>query len=271
MRTCCSTRNRCQAPSRPGVPVASNRHLAQPPLRRATSIAALAAIGSALLAGCTDDVVCSNEPTPYVTARVEEVGAARAGSTYVEVYCASDPRMSPSSLDVSVGGRQLSDPTEAPDHVGFLLTLSDTLVVWQPGVSCALSVTTESGIASGKETVPASFTVTAPETTIVGETLTLSWTQSSGADYYRVRATLDGPAGTDELDFAVDGTSVSLDGTEVGHPGALSGVVWAVSGRFPETGAAGNIGGEGWGYYSIAYRDAAGEFEVVVRDSARCR
>lgn len=227
-----------------------------------------ALVATMLVAGCSDDVVCTDETTPYVVARVEEVGAGRAGSTDVEVYCSSDPRMSPSQIDASIAERQLSGPVEAPDQVGFLMTLADTQVVWQPGTSCLLEVTTEFGIASSQEVVPGSFEVTAPETTVLGELLTLSWTESTGADYYRVQAMLDGPDGDSELDIAVAGTSVSLDETELTSVGTLSGMVWAVSGRFPQSGAAGNVGGAGWGYYSIAYRDAAGEFEVVVLDSA---
>ncbi len=256
MKTFCSIRNGCPGRSR---------------LRPGLGAVALAAAGLVWVAGCSDDVVCADKTTPYIVARVEEVGAGRAGSTQVEVYCASDPRMSPGSLSATIAQRQLSDPVEAEDQVGFLMTLSDTQIVWQTGTSCPLEVTTEFGIATSQEAVPGSFEVTAPETVTVGEPLTLSWTASNGADYYRVQAALDGTQGTTELDIAVSGTSVSLDATEVGSAGVFSGVVWAVAGRFPQSGAEGNVADEGWGYYSIAYRDSSGDFEVVVLDSAALR
>ncbi len=179
--------------------------------------------------------------------------------------------MNPSFLSASIALRQLSDPVEAPDRVGFLMALSDTQVVWQPGTSCPLEVTTEFGIASSQEVVPGAFVVTAPQTTILGSQLTLSWTESTSADYYRLQATLEGPRGSSDLDIAIEGTSVSLNETEVPSTGTLSGRIWAVSGRFPQSGAAGNVAGEGWGYYSIAYRDTATEFEVAVIDSAASR
>ncbi len=269
MKTCCSIRSLCPERSEsdrsasgtapPGPAIDALRALVAAPV--------LIAAVAALLTGCSDDVVCTEHTTPYVVARVEEVGAARAGSTAVEVYCSSDPRMSPGQLNVSIAERQLSGPFEAQDQAGFVMTLSDTQVVWQPGTSCMLEVTTEFGVASSQEVVPGTFEVTAPDTSTLGELLTLSWTESMNADYYRIQATLDGAQGETPLDIAVDGTSVSFDETEVTSAGVFSGRIWAVSGRFPQSGAAGNVAGEGWGYYSIAYRDAAGEFEVVVLDS----
>lgn len=253
MKTCCSTRSRSPERSRRFV---------------LAYLSLAGALGLALGAGCSDDVVCTGETTPYVAARIEEVGAARGGSTYVEVYCSSDPRLNPSSLYASVADRRLGDPVEAPDQIGFLMTLSDTLLVWQTGTSCLLEVTTEFGIASAQEVIPGAFEVTAPETVMVGETLSLAWTSSYGADYYRVQASHEGQDGEADLDIAVNGTSVLLDATEVGSAGTLSGVVWAVSGRFPQSGAAGNVAGEGWGYYTVSYREAGDEFEVVVRDAS---
>ncbi|MFH1502238.1 MAG: hypothetical protein ABIG03_04250 [Candidatus Eisenbacteria bacterium] len=223
-----------------------------------------------VVTGCSDDVVCSEETTPYVSARVEEVGVSRAGSTYVHVYCSHDPL--PGMLDVAVSDRELPDPAEAEDALGLFTSLSDTQVIWQPGTDCRLEVATEYGIAEALEPVPGSFVVTAPETVALDETLELTWTESEDADYYVVEAWLTGRRLTPslergpELDVAVEGTSVSLDLSELPGAGVLTGRVRAVAGPFPRSGSAGNMTGQGWGYFTVSYRDAGGEFQTVVRD-----
>ncbi len=75
MRTCCSTKSRCPELYRV-------RQRARAAAAAALSLAALAAF----VVGCSDDVVCSDDTTPYVVAHVEEVGGGRSGSTDVEVY-----------------------------------------------------------------------------------------------------------------------------------------------------------------------------------------
>jgi hypothetical protein len=278
MRTCSSTRNLC--PGRSSF-AAEQRGLApaQSGLVRAAVCLALAGC-IAVTVGCSDDVVCPDATSPYISARVKEVGAARAGSTYVEVYCSNDPL--PGTFNVSVSERQLPEGTEAEDRLGLVTSLSDTLIVWQPGTNCLLEVTTEFGIASALETVPGTFEVDAPGTLSIDETLTLTWSESQGAAYYVVEAWLAtgalDPHGTGEatvdprgdgepvLDIAVEGTSASFGPTELPGMGVLTGRVWAVTGPFPEAGAVGNVTGGGWGYLTVSYRDAGGEFEVVLED-----
>ena len=255
MRTCSSIRNLC--PGRSSF------------VRAAVCLALVA--GMAMAVGCSDDVVCSDETSPYISARVEEAGAARAGSTYVEVYCSNDPL--PGTFNVSISDRQLPEGTEAADQLGLVTSLSDTVVVWQPGANCLLKVTTEFGIASGLETVPGTFEVEVPETVAINETLTLNWSEADGASYYLIEAWLaSGARGTrgsrgPDIDVAVEGTSASFGPGELPGTGVLVGRVSAVAGPFPEAGAVGNVTGGGWGYLTVSYRDGGGEFEVVIRDS----
>ena len=48
--------------------------------------------------------------------------------------------------------------------------------------------------------------------------------------------------------------------------GVVSGLVMTVAGPFPESGAAGNISGDGWGFFSLRYQDSGSGFEVIVSD-----
>jgi hypothetical protein len=235
----------------------------RPLATRAAAIVALASLS--VTTGCSDEVVCSDDTTPYVSARVEQVGAARAGSTYVEAYCSNDPL--PGMFDVSVSDRELPDPVEAPDQLGLLTSLTETLVIWQPGTNCLLEVATEFGIATALETVPGPFEVAAPGTIAVSETLTVSWTASEDADYYVVEAWHAGSASV--IDVAVEGTATSFTPSELPGSGLLSGRVRAVAGPFPSAGTSGNVTGEGWGYFTVSYRDAGGDFEVVLVDRDR--
>jgi len=260
-------RSRCRALSEPRTPWPDDEVSAVVHSIANAWLAVLALATLAILSGCTDDVVCGEEVPPYIAARVEQSSAARAGSTYVEVYCVSDPL--PGQLLARVSGDTLPGAQEAAGLPGLSTTFSDTQVIWQPGTGCVLEVTTDTGSSSALETVPGSFEVAAPGTVGLGDELTLSWTASSEADYYLVRGTIAGAQSEMSLDIAVDGNSITLGPSDVGLAGVLSGHVWAVSGPFPQTGSDGNVTGEGWGYFSVMYRVPATEFTVAIEDTAR--
>jgi hypothetical protein len=261
MRIFSGTRSRFPEPSD------SDQRSSRPaPAWAATGSFILLAACIAIQVGCTDDVVCGEEITPYIAARVEQTAAARAGSTYVEVYCVSDPL--PGTLVASVTGRQLPQAQEAEGLPGLSTTLSDTQVIWQPGTNCVLEVTTSSGISSALEPVPGAFAVAAPDTIDLGDDLTLSWSDADDADYYLVEGVIDGTASEQPLDVAVDGSSITFGPSEMGLAGVLSGRVWAVAGPFPQSGSSGNVTGEAWGFLSVSYRTPASTFHVVIRDTA---
>jgi len=48
--------------------------------------------------------------------------------------------------------------------------------------------------------------------------------------------------------------------------GVVSGFVATVAGPFPEGGAAGNISGDGWGFFSLRYLDSGSAFDITVSD-----
>jgi len=280
MTTFSRTRSRFPAPSEATVASAaapSARSGRAIPLRHnrwdrgrtwAGAMASIAVVMSliATLGGCSDEVVCGDEIPPYISARVEQTAASRAGSTYVEVHCVSDPL--PGQLVVSVTGRQLPEAVEAPDRPGLLTSLADTQVIWQPGINCVLEVTTGTGISSATEPVPEAVAVTAPDTVELDEDLTLSWTESGDADYYLVVGAVDGTADEQSIDIAVDQPSITFEAGEIATAGLFSGRVWAVAGPFPQSGSTGNIEGEGWGYLSVLYRNHTSEFEVTIEDTA---
>ena len=62
-------------------------------------------------------------------------------------------------------------------------------------------------------------------------------------------------------------TALTVDAAEIPFAGTIRGYVEAVAGPFPETGSVGNVGGAGWGFFTIAYHDAASAFEVIVADT----
>jgi hypothetical protein len=239
------------------------------PLPRAARAAAvfLAAMLFSL-AGCSDEVVCpaaSNEKLPFIEGQVaEHIGRAETETT-ARVTATADPL--PAFLVAFVNGRELAATEPAPGDLRLEATLSDSLIVWQPGAACSLRVTTDSGFATARATVPGAFTVAAPESVSLGDTLTVRWTPSDGADYYIVDAAL-GAAGGPALAAAVRDTVKSFAPSQVPGAGIISGVVHAVSGPFPESGGGGNVGGDGWGFFTVSYDDPGSSFSVVVGDTS---
>ena len=228
-------------------------------------VAALAAAIVAV-AGCSDDVTCP-EPGPdalYVSGMLEVNGDGRGESTRVEVFCSADPR--PDVLVVLVNDRALS-VEEATGGLGFVATLEDTVVIWQPGTECLLKVIPPGSFASATVTIPSSFAVTAPAQVALGETLKIIWDPSDDADYYVLSAILDGGSRDQvELSATVAETSVTFLSTDLPFPGEIVGRVEAFAGPFPEGGSEGNVTGEGWGFFRASYHDAASAFELEVTD-----
>jgi hypothetical protein len=252
-----------------------NRNTAPRAARRATkrarivaasllSVALAAAIFAA--AGCSDDVTCP-EPGPealYVSGLLEVKGDGRGESTRVEVFCSADPR--PDTLVVLVNLRTLA-VEEAPGGLGFVATLEDTVVIWQPGTECLLKVIPPGLFASSTVALPSSFAVTAPAQVALGETLRVFWDPSEDADYYVVSAILDGGSRDQvELSATVAETSVTFLSADLPFPGDITGRVEAIAGPFPDGGSEGNVTGDGWGFFRASYRDAASAFEVEVTD-----
>jgi hypothetical protein len=240
---------------------------------RKTLLAAIALIALAA-AGCSDDVVCpgvgGEETIPHIAASLSESSDGRAIGTNAEVVCAADPM--PTLLISFINGRELSEVGLA-EGLGLRATFEDDSVLWAPGVSCSLQVTTDFGFATSSVTVPEAADAVAPLESAVGETLTLSWGAASGADYYRVTATL-APASAgrgghrDTLGFSVNtrATSVDFGPEDLAFAGDFSGTVESVAGPFPEGGAEGNINGDGSGFFTVRFIDQGGAFSVAIYD-----
>ncbi len=247
-------------------------------MRRITPLVAAATALVLLSAGCSDDIMCPEvEPvdtTPYISAQVVQSSDGPDGSTHVEIVCTADPL--PSLLIAFINGRTLP-LAEPQDDLGLLAVLDDDLVLWQPGTLCSLEVTTNYGYAVAAEVAPAAATVTAPAEISLGDTLKLTWRSAADVDYYEVSAVLISDAGApvfsaprsrDTLALSVttrDTFAVFLPESIV-SAGVVSGLVMTVAGPFPESGAAGNISGDGWGFLSLRYRDSGSVFEVIVSD-----
>jgi hypothetical protein len=151
------------------------------------------------------------------------------------------------------------------DDFGLVVTLEEDVIVWQPGTRCSLKVTTNYGFATSSEPVPSSFEVSAPETIVLGEPLAISWTAAEDADYYVLSGALDGG----DISAAAPDTAVTIDAADLPSAGVFRGHVEAVAGPFPGVGTSGNVGGAGWGFFTIAYHDPASAFEVTVVDTGR--
>lgn len=233
------------------------------------SLAAAVAIAAAL-AGCSDDVVCPEgaaDGRPYVSATIVETRAAGEGTTLGTVFCSADTL--PVFLSASVNGRAF--PNVVPGGaLGLTATLEDDAVVWQPGSVCSLEVATDYGVARAVAVVPGSFAVSRPGDIELGEPLALSWTPSASADYYAVVATLTGArdAETVQLYATTRDTAVTIAASGITMAGSIAGRVRAVAGPFPDGGAAGNVSGAGWGFFTVAFSDTAGAFELTVNETA---
>ena len=246
--------------------------------RRITPLVAVATALVLLSAGCSDDIVCPEAgpagTVPYISAQVLQNSDGPDEWTRAEVVCTADPL--PSLLIAFINGRMLP-LVELPDGLGLLAVLDDDTVLWQPGTRCSLGVTTNYGYATAAVVVPAAAAVTAPTEISLGDTLKLAWRSVADVDYYEVSAVLIPDAGaarrgapgsrdTLALSAATRETfAVFLPGSIV-STGVVSGFVVTVAGPFPESGAVGNIAGDGWGFFSLRYMDPGSAFDVVVSD-----
>ncbi|MCK4408909.1 MAG: hypothetical protein KAW67_02420, partial [Candidatus Eisenbacteria sp.] len=234
--------------------------------RRITPLVAAATAVVLLTCGCSDDLVCP-EPAgtlPYISALVVERPDGGDESTHAEVVCTADPL--PSQLITFINGRML--PTVVLPHgIGLLASLDDDTVLWQPGTLCSLEVTTDYGYATATVVMPDAAAVTAPGEISLGDELRLFWESVTDADYYEVSAVLvtdegapmrGAPDSRDTLVLSAttrETFAVFLPGS-LSSTGVVSGFVETVAGPFPESGAAGNISGDGWGFFTLRYRDS---------------
>ncbi len=245
-------------------------------MRRTTPLIAAATALVFLSAGCSDDLVCPElaGTVPYVSAFVAQRSAGEEGSTHAEVVCTADPL--PSQLITFINRRELHVVVPA-QGLDVFATVDDDVVLWQPGISCFLEVTTNYGYATSTVVMPAAAAVTAPAEIPLGDGLELLWESVTDADYYVVSAVLvsepgapvrgaPGSRDTLVLSTITRETSATFPPESLTSTGVVSGFVEAVAGPFPESGAAGNISGDGWGFFSLRYRDCGSGFEVVVSD-----
>mgnify|MGYP001082245646 CR=1 FL=1 len=222
-------------------------------------------VAAAMIAGCSDDVVCpepSPDMVPFVSARVAESDESSGAATTASVFCTADPL--PDYLATSISGRQVNT-VEVPEEPGILRTLEDDLIVWQPGVQCSLSVTTNYGFAKSIVTVPESPEVTGPPSFSLGDSLRLYWRAAPGADYYRITA--DAPAtsgGSFVLSATTRETTHVFEADVFTATGTVAGHVDAVSGPLRESGGEGNVTGLGWGFFTVDYHDSSGTFSVEI-------
>jgi hypothetical protein len=240
----------------------------------AIPVAVLAILGAALVvSGCSDDLVCPEHvdtgPTPYISANVAQASTGDSGATHAEVVCTADTL--PSLLIAFVNGRTIP-PVVPPGGLALVAVLDDDLVLWQPGTVCSLEVTTDYGYATATAVMPEAAAVSAPEAISSGDTLTLFWSAATDADYYEVSAVLSpgaaawarGNRDTLTLSRTTRETFAVFLPEDVSTAGTISGAVEAVAGPFPEGGAVGNVSGDGWGFFTLGYRDDGSAFEVVV-------
>lgn len=223
----------------------------------------------ALLAGCSDDIVCpvdESDGDPFIGASILETRLAGGDHASVRVFCTSDPL--PAIFVVSVSDRSISE-ISVGDPLGLIATLEEDAIIWQNGQHCSLKVTTEWGFATAGEPVPGPFSVTQPADVSLGDTLFVGWMSAEDADYYRVECVIKGARGDSiVLSKATTGTTAAFEPADITLPGELGGKVVAVAGPYPGSGTDGNIAGGGWGYFTVSYYDSLSLFELTVADTA---
>jgi hypothetical protein len=242
--------------------------------RRISSLVAVAAALVFLSTGCSDDLVCPElQEKPYISALVVQRSDGGDESTHVEVVCTADPV--PSGFAAYISGDTLAVVVR-PDGLGYLATLDADEIRWQPGHACLLQVSTNHGDAGATLFMPEAPVVNVPAGISVGDSLKLLWRSVADADYYAVSAVLVPDAGaaaggtwgsrddTLALSAATRETFAVFPAGSITSTGVVSGVVEAVAGPFPESGTAGNISGDGWGFFSLRYLDSGSAFDVVV-------
>ena len=245
-------------------------------MRRIIPLLAAAAAVILLACGCSDDLDCPElvGTLPYVSAFVVQWSAGEEGSTHAEVVCTADPLLS--VFMPFINGREL--PVVGSAHgLDRLAELDDDLVLWQPGVPCSLAIATNYGFATASVVVPGAAVVSAPDEISVGDELELLWESVADADYYVVSAVLvmdqgapgrgaPGSRDTLVLSAITRETSATFPVESLPSAGVVSGFVESVAGPFPESGATGNVVGDGWGFFTLRYRNSGSNFEVVVSD-----
>jgi hypothetical protein len=246
-------------------------------MRRITPLVAVATATTLMACGCSDDLVCPELPDaiPYISALVVQRSGDEEGTTHAEVLCTADPL--PSVLITFINGRELH-VVVPPQGLDVLATMDDNLVLWQPGTRCSLEVTTDYGYATAAVDMPHAAAVTAPTEISLGDELELLWEGVTDADYYVVSAVLvtdedallhGAPGGRDTLVLSMitRKTFAVFLPESLTSTGVVSGFVETVAGPFPESGAAGNVSGDGWGFFTLRYRDSGSAFEVIVSDA----
>ena len=236
-------------------------------------VATFLAVAVLLAGGCSDDLTCPvldpADVLPFVSARVVQNAGDRLGSTHAEVVCTADPL--PSLLIAFINGREL--PYVGPSgDLSALATLDDDTIVWQSGTRCSLEVTTDFGYATAAAVVPAAVLVLAPAEISLGDTLRLTWEKAAYADYYEVSGTMASGGGAlvaesrDTLAFSLTtrDTFAVFAPEIIALEGAATGTVTAVSGPYPESGASGNVSGDGWGFFTLRFTDPGSAFSVTV-------
>jgi len=243
--------------------------------RRISLSIAVAAVVVLLSTGCSDDLVCPElQQTPYISAIVVQESDGGDESTHAELVCTADPV--PTGFTAFINGIPLPAVVR-PDGLGYLATLDDDDVLWSPGIQCLLQVSTNHGDAGATVVVPDAAAVTGPAEIALGDTLKLSWRSVADADYYEVSAVLAPDAGASMRGARGSRDTLALSATtrdtfavflpeSIVSTGVVSGFVAAVAGPFPEGGAAGNISGDGWGFFSLRYLDSGSAFDTTVSD-----
>lgn len=233
----------------------------------------LLVVAALLVGGCSDDLTCPEldpaDVLPYISARVVQNADDRLGSTHAEVVCTADPL--PSLLVAFVNGRELPDAGTTGD-LSAVATLDDDVVVWQSGTRCSLEVTTNYGFATAGGFVPDAVVAVAPTEILLGDSLVVTWEKAAGADYYELSGTLAAGSGvlvssgrdTVVLSATTRDTFVVFAPDVISFEGVAAGVVTAVTGPFPESGAEGNISGDGWGFFTLRFTDPGSSFSVTV-------
>ncbi len=243
--------------------------------RRISPLIAVAAVAVLLLTGCSDDLVCPElQQTPYISAIVVQESAGGDESTHAELVCTADPV--PTGFAAFLNGIPLPAVVR-PDGLGYLATLDDDEVLWSPGTQCLLQVSTNHGDAGVTVVMPDAAAVAGPAEIALGDTLKLSWRSVANADYYEVSAVLAPDAGASMRGARGRRDTLALSATtrdtfavflpqSIVSTGVVSGFVATVAGPFPEGGAAGNISGDGWGFFSLRYWDSGSTFDTTVSD-----
>jgi len=222
------------------------------------------------IASCSDDIVCPDDTiivAPSITAAVVESRLVAGDHTTVDVRCVTDPLTD--DFAVFVTGRQIED-VQLDSPLALVASLEETDIIWQHGQECSLRVITDSGVATAIEVVPGAFAVEPPGDLSLGDTLRFRWSGSDNADYYTVRCVIMGARGDSlVLERSVTDTTAAFAPDEIDMAGSAAGWVRATTGPFTDGGTAGNVTGEGWGFFTVSYYDSLCLFNFEVTGLGR--